>query len=195
MSERMFLELKAQDREIESLREQLERERESHRQKIDLMCERAANERVKHERNEAVARAKAAEKERDRLREYLCAEHGYAACPTCVDDLRKAEKKLRNWELDARDSLCKELRDGLRLRGHWAPDDSGGDMIVAVFRAINNVEKSLAAWRAWGEKARVELVAANQFEECPTCLALKSEPHLDYCDIGRVLSEWPGEEG
>lgn len=34
--------------------------------------------------------------ENEKLREFLCVEHGYSACPTCTADLRKAEQSLAN---------------------------------------------------------------------------------------------------
>lgn len=42
---------------------------------------------------------------------------------------------------DARESLAQEIREGLRVRGLWAPKEPA-DLITAIFKAIDDLREA-----------------------------------------------------
>ena len=56
-------------------------------------------------------------------------------CPSCEDA--------------ARHSFCQEVREGLRVRGCWAPETES-DLITAVFKALDDRTDALKKIEAFG---------------------------------------------
>lgn len=67
---------------------------------------------------------------------FYCDEHKQHSidevCPGCTRD----RETLLN---ERRDSLAQEIREGLRVRGFWEPGNNGSDVIMAVFKAIDEL--------------------------------------------------------
>ena len=49
---------------------------------------------------------------------------------------------------DRRHSLAQEIRDALRSRGHFAPDDCAADLIPALGRALDSLIAEANHWHA-----------------------------------------------
>jgi len=89
---------------------------------------------------------KSAEKVRANFLEGKCEGIGIATLSAAVLDWYKGrplftdEAKIMLENVDARrDSLAQEIREGLKVRGLWAPKVSS-DLITAIFKAIDEAK-------------------------------------------------------